>query len=99
MYTPTDFYIKYVFTFSLHNSIWSIDFDHTVDLAHKPEASKESNSASQEEKQKDHDQSVTKVEKCRYRSGDGELGEKVMDAISKQVESREARCQKGSPPK
>lgn len=41
-----------------------VDFDHTVDLSHEPEAGKETNCACEEEKAENHDRGVAKVEEC-----------------------------------
>lgn len=68
-----------VYTVSLHFAgEWSsrfllslVYFDNRIDFPRKPEAGKETNSSSQKEKQKDHNKSVSKVEKSRHSSGDG----------------------------
>lgn len=76
----------------------SVHFDDAVDLPSEPEASEKPDGSCEQKETKDHDTSVTEVEECRSAPRNLQLGDKIVNTIYGQVESREATCKKASPP-
>lgn len=70
---------------STHHIPNLIHFYHTVNLPDEPEACEESYSTRQQIKQENHDQSVTKVQKCRSRIFNLQFREEIMAAVEKQI--------------
>jgi len=75
-----------------------VHLDHAVDLAHEPKAGKESDASCKEEEADDHDAGVSEVEEGGSRPLDVQLGDKVVNAVDRQVKRRESWGQETAPP-
>jgi succinate dehydrogenase/fumarate reductase flavoprotein subunit len=74
-----------------------IDLDNGIDLANKPETSKEADGSGQQEEQKDHDERVAKVQDHRCKAGQ-RFGHEIVHTTNQQVKRSEARREEGTPP-
>lgn len=79
-------------------TVFLIYFDDTVNLPNKPEARHETYRPCKEEKQKYHDQRISKVQEGGGGVFNVQLGDEVVAAVYEEVASSRPRGEEGAPP-